>query len=152
MKFPLIIAVIILAASSTIGVAASDSPESINAAWKKAVLAGDIEAVVALYANDAVGWFPGTASAKGKDAIRQAYVGLLKGNNISAVEFTDTQSHLCGDMAVLWGSFTMTVTPKSGGAATKSTGRFTEVLKHDGGKWLFAVDHASENSAPPPTP
>ena len=129
-----------------------DGAQSVDQAWKKAILAGDVEAILVCYATDAVAWLPGNAPAKGKDAIRQVYNGLLQANTVSDVTFTNTHYHTCGDMSVGWGEYTLKLTPKSGGAASTTTGRYTEVAKKEGGKWVYAVDHASDNPASTPNP
>ena len=46
----------------------------------------------------------------------------------------------------------MTVTPKAGGSGTTVTGRFSEALKKEGGKWVYAMDHASAHPAPAAKP
>jgi len=109
------------------------------------MVAGDIEALVACYANDAIGWFPDAPPAKGKEGVRQMFAPMLQVNTVK-VDFTNTHYQACGsDMAVGWGEYTITVTPKAGGAATTVTGRFSEALKKEGGKWVYAMDHASAN-------
>jgi uncharacterized protein (TIGR02246 family) len=131
---------------------ASDPPEAADQAWKKAMVAGDIDALVACYASDAIGWFPDTPPAKGKDAIRQAFAGMLKNNTI-AVDLTNTHYYECrNDMALGWGEYTITVTPKAGGNPITATGRFSEVLRKERGKWVYVMDHASPNPAPSPNP
>jgi uncharacterized protein (TIGR02246 family) len=141
------IVAMVLAACSSVALAASDTPESVDQAWKKAIVAGDVNGLVACYATDAIGWFPDTAPAKGRDAIRQVFAGMLKDSTIS-VELTNSHYQTCGtDMAVGWGEFTITFTPKAGGTPTSGTGRFTELLKKEGGKWVYAVDHASPDPA-----
>ena len=70
---------------------------------------------------------------------------MLQANTVTDVTFTNTHYHTCGDMAVGWGDFSLSLAPKAGGKPTKSTGRYTEVVRKEGGKWVYAVDHASEN-------
>src|SRR5512133_3305582 len=122
--------------------AGTATPESVDQAWKKAMLAGDIEAILSLYASDAIGWFPMEAPAKGKEAIRQSYIRFLGENTVTAVEFSNNHTQACGDKATAWGEFTMTTKPKAGGDASTMMGRFTEILKKEGGNWVYAVDHA----------
>ena len=143
------IVTLVLVACACLSAAASDGPESVDQAWRKAMVAGDIEALVACYANDAIGWFPDAPPTKGKEAIRQMFAPMLQANTVK-VDFANTHYHPCGsDMAVGWGEYTITVTPKAGGSGTTVTGRFSEALKKEGGKWVYAMDHASAN--PPPS-
>ncbi|HVQ55101.1 MAG TPA: hypothetical protein VMT25_07965, partial [Thermoanaerobaculia bacterium] len=44
--------------------------KAIDQAWKKAILAGDLDAIVANYSDDAVLWLPGMPEARGTKAIR----------------------------------------------------------------------------------
>lgn len=147
------VAVLLAAAFSSRAFAAGDGPESVSLAWQKAMAAGDIEAVVACYASDAIGWFPDAPPVKGKEAIRQMFAPMLQSGTVK-VEFANTHYHICGnDMAVGWGEYTITVTPKTGGGAgTTVTGRFSEALKKEGGKWVYAMDHASAHPGAPARP
>ena len=142
--------ILMLVASAPWIEAAKDGPESVAQAWKAAMAAGDIDALVACYANDAIGWFPDAPPAKGKEAIREMFAPMLRTNHVK-VDFANTHYHMCGDdMAVGWGEYTITVTPKAGGDGTTVTGRFSEALKKEGGRWVYAMDHASANPAPSP--
>ena len=144
-----IVTLVLVACASLSAAAASDGPESVDQAWKKAMETGDVEALVACYATDGIGWFPDAPPVKGKEAIRQMFAPMLQANTVK-VDFTNMHYHMCGsDMAVAWGEYTITVTPKAGGTGTTTTGRFSEALKKEGGKWVYAMDHASAN--PPPS-
>ena len=125
-----------------------EGAQSVDQAWKRAILAGDVNALVACYANDAVGWFSDFAPAKGKEAIRQVYLTFFQANIVKAVTFTNTHYQTCGDIAVGWGEYTFITTNKAGGNEMTSTGRFTEVARKESGKWVYAVDHASDNPVP----
>ena len=145
MKIKTSIVALVLVACASLSARASDGPESVDQAWKKAMMAGDVDALVACYATDAIGWFPDASPTKGKEAIRQMFEPMLQTNTVK-VDFTNTHYHVCGsDMAVGWGEYTITVTPKYGGNGTTVTGRFSEALKKEGGKWVYAMDHASAN-------
>ena len=145
-----IVSLALAVACSLSSAAAADRPESVSQAWKKAIEAGDIDALVACYASDAIAWFADAPPIKGKEAIRQLFAEMLQKNSVK-VDVANTQYHICGnDMAIGWGEYTITVTPKSGGSGTTVTGRFSEALKKEGGKWVYVMDHASAH--PPPSP
>ena len=77
------------------------------------------------------------------------FASMLQAGTVK-VDFANTHYHVCGsDMAVGWGEYTITVTPKAGGSGTTVTGRFSEALKKEGGKWVYAMDHASAKPAAP---
>jgi uncharacterized protein (TIGR02246 family) len=121
---------------------------AVDTAWAKAVKAGDVEAATACYSDDAIAWFPGGPVAKGKDAIREGYKHFLGTATIQDVTLTELGSRTIGGDSVAWGSFTITSVPKSGGKPSVETGRYTEVARKVKGKWVYVVDHASDD--PPP--
>ncbi|MEP6637053.1 MAG: hypothetical protein ABJB97_10035 [Acidobacteriota bacterium] len=53
---------------------------------------------------------------------------------------------------VAWGEYSLTLTPEAGGTPITSTGRFSEIARKEGGKWVYAVDHASPNPTAAPKP
>lgn len=123
--------------------------KAIDQAWRKAILAGDLDAIVANYADDAVMWLPGMAEARGTKAIREAYVTLLKDHSVTDVGFSNNVYETWQNLSVGWGNFTMTLKPRAGGDPVVMKGRFTAVGKQIKGKWLYVVDHASADPAPP---
>jgi uncharacterized protein (TIGR02246 family) len=129
---------------------AADGPEALDAAWVKAMKAGDVNAVSTLYAADAVLWFPGAHEARGAKAIHDAYAGFLGTYTVTDVSLTDTQYETMQNTGIAWGHFIMTLTPKAGGAPTIMGGRFSSVAKKTEGNWHYVVDHAS--AEPPPAP
>jgi len=134
--------------------AAADAPagpKSVDAAWVKAMKANDLEGVMKCYAPNAVVWFPGETEARGEKAIRELYTGFLGANRVQDVVLSDDHEEISGDVCGRWGHFQMTIVPKAGGAPVTMTGRFTEVLKKKGGRWVYVADHASDDP-PPKTP
>jgi ketosteroid isomerase-like protein len=117
-------------------------------AFAKAFVANDLAAVVALYAPEAKLFPPDSAVATGA-GIRESFAGLFANYTIMAFKTLDATYETSGTLSVGWGRFTMTVTPKKGGAPVVMEGRFTSVAKKIGGKWLYVSDHASFTPAPP---
>ncbi len=114
-----------------------------DAAWTKAMKANDLEAVVACYAPDAVAWLPDAPEAVGTAAIRAGYKNLLDANTVKDVVLTPINAKTTGDMSTGWGRFSMTMTPKAGGAAVTMKGRYLAAAQKQGGKWVYVVDQAS---------
>ncbi len=140
---------VMLVAALGAGVArAADGVRGVDEAWIKAMKANDLEAVMACYAPDAVAWLPGVPEAKGLTAIRAVYTGLLSANRVQDATFSDTTYHSMGSRSVGWGRFSILIQPKAGGALTTLTGRFTEVAELRGKRWVYVVDHASDEPAP----
>ena len=119
-------------------------------AFVKAFKANDLDAVVALYAPDAVLFPPDSMAANGKDAIRQSYAGLMNNFTIQDITITDAHHDTKGDLSFGWGMFSLTFVPKAGGEPMHMEGRFTDVSKRVNGKWLYILDHASVPLPPPP--
>jgi uncharacterized protein (TIGR02246 family) len=112
---------------------------AISPAWFKAYNAGDVEGVVALYADDAVLNVPGQPVARGKDAIRDAYRKDIQGfattgysNNMGS----SSDFGVSGDLA--WEGNTFTVTDKSGKTVDK--GKYVSVFGRRDGKRLIISD------------
>jgi uncharacterized protein (TIGR02246 family) len=122
--------------------------QAVDEAWTKAILANDLDAVVACYAPDAVMWTPGDPESKGGKAIREAYTALLKENTVKEAKLSETHYRTVGKTSVGWGHFSLTLAPKAGGAPVTMTGRFTDVAVENDGKWVYIADHAS--AEPPP--
>jgi ketosteroid isomerase-like protein len=119
----------------------------VDAAWVKAMKANDVDAVMKLYAPNAVAWLPNTPEAKGARAIRAVYEGLLGANTVKEVVLSDTGYKTAGNHSTGWGKFTLTLAPKAGGDSSVMTGRFTDMAEKRGGKWMYVVDHASAEPA-----
>src|SRR5678816_4523288 len=100
----------------------------VDDAWVKAVSAGDIEAVVALYTPDAVIYAPDVMEARGTEAIRAVYQDLLGPNTVSNAAINATYQ-TSGDLSSGWGTATLTLTPKAGGPPQTIVVRVTEVTK-----------------------
>jgi uncharacterized protein (TIGR02246 family) len=147
-----IAAALVLAATAAVAGAAPgpNGVESVDLAWKKAIIANDLEAVLACYAPDAVAWLPDSPEAKGATAIRESYKALLGANTIRDFMMSDTHYELHGDRAVGWGRFVLTLVPKTPADAkpVSIAGRFSEVAVKRDGRWVYLVDHAS--AEPPP--
>ena len=128
---------------------AQDTPKDADAAWMKAMKANDLSAVVALYAPDAVMWFPEAPEARGSEAIRKTYAGYFDAYTVADVALTNVTHQTSGDLDANWGNYTFDLRPKKGGDPVVLKGRFVAVMKKIGGRWLLVADHASATPAPP---
>ncbi len=128
--------------------AAEHGAQLVDQAWVKAMKANDLEAVMALYAPDAVAYFP-DGDFKGKQAVRKSWTGFLAMFTVKDATSEGTYETM-GDTSLGWGFWSISVVPKGGGEPTVMKGRATVVVKKIGGKWLYVVDHASVPLPPPP--
>ena len=128
--------------------AVEPAEESAQACWLKAFKAADADAVTRCYAPDAVLWIPGGAMAQGSQAIHDAYAGFFADYGVKSVDIKTMASQTVGDDAVSWGTFSLVAVAKKDGAEITEVGRFTELSKRIDGRWLYVVDHASDDPAP----
>ena len=136
-----------LLASPTLAAKTSDSAQ---ACWQPAFKAGNADAVSKCYAPDAVFWLPGAPMMKGRDAIREGYAGFFAAFTIKSVKLVEMGHSRRGDEASSWGSFTIFSVAKADGKEVKEVGHYTDVSRKIGGRWLYVVDHASDDPAPAP--
>ena len=122
---------------------ASDKPDSAQACWKPAFMAGDADAVAKCYATDAVLWLPGAPIMQGREAIRAGYVDFFAGMTIKSVTLTEMGRSVSGDQAGSWGTFSMVYVSKADGKEITDVGRYTDVSRKIDGQWQYLVDHAS---------
>jgi uncharacterized protein (TIGR02246 family) len=121
-------------------------------ALARAFKANDVEALVAVYAPDAVLFPPGAMAQRGRDAIRRGLTDFLSQFRITDFIVTDSHYETSGDLSSGWGLFTITAVSKTSSAASpvRWEGRFTSVARRINGKWLLVSDHASLPMGAPP--
>ena len=126
--------------------------KDLDAAWVKAAKAGDVEGLVKLYAPTAVTYMPDEMRAKGTEEIRASFQKFLGASNVTAMTLTQDFETTSGNLAASSGIFSMTVEPKTGGAAQTMEGRYSSVAVRKNGKWMYVSDHASLPLPPPEAP
>ncbi len=129
---------------------AKDGPGSAQDCWKPAFEASDADAVAQCYAPDAVLWLPGVPVMTGREAIREGHVGYFAAFKVKSITLTRMGHNAVGDDSATWGTFALVVVSKEDGKETTSTGRYTDVSRKIDGRWMYVVDHASDD--PPPAP
>ena len=120
-------------------------PHDIHTAFAEAMRARDLDAIVALYADDAILMPPDAAAATGHAAMKQYLTTDIAASKAAGVSFAlDTDaSGVSGDLA--WHSGTFHVAGANG--ASLGTGKYVEVWHKADGKWLMIRD-AWNNDAP----
>lgn len=109
---------------------------------------GNPDAVAACYAEDAIIWFPGGSMAKGRTAIRDGFAHFLGGVTVKDAVLTTIGEAVMGDTRTTWGTYVITAVDKATKAESVQRGRFTDVQKKIDGRWLYIVDHPSDDPAP----
>lgn len=114
--------------------------------------ASDADAVTACYAPDAVLWIPGQPMARGTQQIHDSLAGYFAAYTIKDMTITKLGGSEVGDDAVAWGTFTVVAVEKATGKESTQVGRYVDVSRRIDGKWVYVVDHASDDPAPAPMP
>jgi uncharacterized protein (TIGR02246 family) len=126
----------------------SDADEPIRralAAYQAAVLAKDVEAFVALYAEDARifelwgTWEHDIASWR---EMAKGWFAFL-GDQRSVVTAHDVRTQVSGDMAMLTASLTYTAVDAGGQPLRSLDNRLSWVLRERGGRWRVVHEHTS---------
>ena len=95
-------------------------------------------------------WFPGGPMAMGRAAIRDGYAGYFDAYVIKEATLSEMGHTGSGDTMTAWGTFRIVMQSKADGSEITEVGRFTDVQRLVDGRWLYAVDHASDD--PPAAP
>lgn len=122
-----------------------------NVDFAGAARRGDAAGVANFYANDAVMMPPNMPAARGRDAIRQVWSGLLGSGKVDLTLTTDNVIQSC-DLATEVGHYDFAITPNAAGAATqRDSGKYAVTWRNDGGQWRIVADIFNSNAPPPPT-
>ncbi len=109
-----LVAIMLLGLSADAARAQSpDGIKSVDDAWVAAAQKGDVEAIVALYAPEAVYYPPDVFEARGKDAIRKVYAAWFAAVTITQAKIDSTYT-TSGDLSLGHGTATVTMQPTGG--------------------------------------
>lgn len=119
-------------------------------AFGRACASGKLDAVLALYEDDAIAVWPGQGEeAKGKSAIAKLAANLCTGKDPAPTLKAIEGRQLGPGYVVTHGTWEQPSKGPDGKPMTLVI-RTTEVLKDTHGKWRYVVDHASIGLPPPP--
>jgi uncharacterized protein (TIGR02246 family) len=105
--------------------------------WRSSWLAGDVEALLALYADDPVLLPGGQPAVFGKDAIRPLYQSALN-DYVFESETIVMDVEASGDLGYFWSTYKITVTPKAGGESFEEEGKSVFIVKREHGGWKIS--------------
>ena len=112
-----------------------------DAEWSKVAAAKDLDKTVAFYADDAIVLPPNQPAVTNKDGIRNLWKGFFDTFIDISWKTTRVEVAKSGDMAVLTGTYEMTM--KDG---SKDKGKYCEVWqKKADGKWKVGIDMFSSD-------
>lgn len=118
-----------------------------GATWGKRFAEGTPDAILTLYAKDAVLW--GTISTTRREtpvAIREYFVGAFKALPSHKVEFGNQLIRIFGTIAINTGYYTFSYTKD--GQARSIPARYSFVYAKRDGTWLIVDHHSSAIPAP----
>jgi uncharacterized protein (TIGR02246 family) len=117
-----------------------DAAKAWLADYTAAMNAGDLEAVLALYGNDATSMPPDEPAVSGLDALRTWYAPILEHYSFDLTATVDEALVAC-DLAVLRSSYDSRITPKDGSESVTQHGSWLIVLREqDDGSWKLWRD------------
>ncbi len=123
-------------------------------AYAQAALAGDTEALVSMYSDDAILQPPGMPRSEGIDAVRTAYQQMYAAGNPTSASLAVQKVMVSesGDMAVEVGTYSFSA-PAPDGAEVTDNGKYIAVWKPTAdGSWKIAVDTWNSDGAPGAAP
>lgn len=121
-------------------------------AFGRACASGKVDAVLALYENDAIAVWPGQGEeAKGTAEIAKLAANLCNGKDPAPVLRSIEGRQLGPGYVATRGTWEQS-TKAADGKTTTVVIRTTEVLKETHGTWRYVVDHASIGLPPPSSP
>lgn len=127
------------AAAAPASTADKEAVRAVNVSWFKAYNARDVDAIAALYADDAVLSAPGAPSARGTAAIKEAFrkdIANATKAGISNNAGTSEELGVSGDLAWEWNTYS--AADKSGKVVEK--GKYVTVFERRNGKWVIIRD------------
>jgi uncharacterized protein (TIGR02246 family) len=121
-----------------------DAIRSGTANWVEAYNAGDVDKLVAHYADDAVLMPPGAAPVSGREAIKQYFAADITASKAAGESFVlDPDSvGVSGDSAWHAGEFH----DKGPDGSSKDAGKFVELWRRVNGNWVIVRDIWNDNA------
>jgi uncharacterized protein (TIGR02246 family) len=103
----------------------------------RALNAGDLDALMAVYDPDVISLPPGQAPRVGKAAVRQMWQEALSPFAVD-VRITTEEVEIAGPWAFERGRFEMGLEPRAGGATVPESGKFLDILRRQpDGAWRY---------------
>jgi len=113
--------------------------------WRSGWLAGDVDALLSLYADEPVLMPQGQPAVSGKEEIRRLYQAVFKEVTVKS-EGTVMEVEASGNWGFFWSTYKLTATPRAGGETIESEGKSLFVVKRQpDGTWKIArlMDNSS---------
>jgi len=105
---------------------------------------GDLEGALAYFHDDYHGWYNGNALPNSKASLRLWLPHYFQTRTTLISELHPLSTQPFGDVAVVHHKYSDLV--QEGGANKAETGRWTDVLSRQNGRWLVIGDHGGGDS------
>ncbi len=144
-KYPMVLLALVLAVTSPLAVAAKErsliitDPNQGHEIFKEALNNKNLEALVDIYADDAVMVAVGGQEIRGREAIRDFFTEIVK--SVDNFTFETVFRANYEDTVVFRSKYTVVFNTPDGGKIAQSTGGIEVLRKQADGNWLFVVDH-----------
>ena len=120
--------------------------------WMAAINKHDVDATVSFYTSDALVLPPNGPMLNTPQAIREAWTGMLAPGVTIAGQTAKVEAARSGEMAYVYGTYTMTSQDPKAASAVVDKGKYLEVWKKQAdGTWKCAVD-TFNSDLPVPAP
>jgi uncharacterized protein (TIGR02246 family) len=117
----------------------TESEQAIRDLHESALVAvgdGDLDGLMAVYADDVISLPPGQPALVGRTAVRAMWEASLAEYDMQ-VTVDIEEVHVTGEWAFERGTFEMQLSPKSGGPTVIDIGKYLDVLKQVDGQWQY---------------
>ena len=142
--------VIVLFVTCSAPAEAYDSPEALQAIFMAALRANDAQGLAACYTGDAVNFPVDSLIGHGPESVAASWSGFFAAYTVVEATLSEQHMETHDDTAIAWGLFTIRAEPAEGGDVVEMQGRYMDVARNIGGRWLYVADHASMPLPPPP--
>ena len=111
--------------------------------------AGDLDKFLSLWEDNAIRMDTDKPSIIGKENITKLFEPSFELFSVNVVIYGNTEIQISGDMAFSRGTYTLSLTPKEGGATTTFDGKWLDIDKRQtDGSWKIYIDMVNYNGPP----
>lgn len=122
--------------------------EAFNQRYLKAINDGDADTLIAMTVDDHIMMMPNQPTVSGKARLDAASRRMAEQFNIRET-WQPLETVIDGRLAYQRGTFSTTVTPKAGGPARTTDGKFLRIYRRqDDGSWTMVIDSFSGDKPP----
>jgi ketosteroid isomerase-like protein len=107
------------------------TPTALDQAFRDDLVAGNVAAIAASHAEDAIRMAPGRPALEGRQAISDYTQSFMETFSDRELELTGIDEQVDGNVGYTWGSFRYTYTPSSGDDQVQDEGKYVSVATQD---------------------